>query len=180
MVREEVVQTLGEAEIFQALTYEELSDIAALCIPTSFEMNQSIFRQGSRGESLYVITSGRVALTREIREEGVPDNLQLAINFLGSGRVLGWTSLVGSRIRPLSAMSLASTACLQLSARRLRAYMDLNTSTGYHIMTGLAHLIVSGLLNSYKALDKQAGYQKSLRREDAKPGLTSIGRLLPP
>jgi len=72
-----------------------------------FEPNETIFREGERGDWLYVLVDGEVEVTRR-----VPGQAEVVLRRLGPGDCFGEISLVSDRPRSATVRSLTGVNVL--------------------------------------------------------------------
>jgi CRP/FNR family transcriptional regulator, cyclic AMP receptor protein len=89
-VSESKVHHLAKAEVFCDLTPEELKEIAAAAIMTTFQAGTIFYSPNERGEVLFILKKGHVQLYR-MSDEG----RKLVIATLGPGTLFGEMTLTG-------------------------------------------------------------------------------------
>jgi small-conductance mechanosensitive channel/CRP-like cAMP-binding protein len=99
-----VQQLLSEIHLFQALSETELALLSQHVRTTRYRSGEVIIREGDAGESLLVITTGLVHVTRRQRQRR-----DVSVGRLGIGQCIGEMSLLTGR--PRSATVEAVTDC---------------------------------------------------------------------
>lgn len=97
-----VIRELSRAPLFQELPASEIHHLAPFLSNRSYAQGATLMRQGDPGDSLFIITRGKVAV---IDERG--GNQQLAT--LAAGDVVGEIALVTGEVRSASAVALEET-----------------------------------------------------------------------
>src|SRR5437764_12556426 len=61
---EEIAQLLGKVHIFAGMSERDLAQLAQVAVPRAYLEGESIFREGDKGDTCYVVRSGGVRGTR--------------------------------------------------------------------------------------------------------------------
>jgi Na+/H+ antiporter len=84
----ETAELCRRAPLFAELDEEELAELAELTVERVFNAGDVIFRQGDRGESMFIIARGAVHVVRE------QDGEEEVVDVLGGGDILGEMALL--------------------------------------------------------------------------------------
>ena len=103
--RERARQLLGGLELFAALPAAALERLAAAARQSHYDRSEQLVREGERGDSLFVVDQGRVAVSTAAGDGG--SAIQLAT--LGPGELFGEMSLLTGA--PRSASVTADGPC---------------------------------------------------------------------
>ena|SRR6185436_11765018 len=109
-------QELAGFPLFRELKLEQLAYLAPMFSPVTFKGGETIFTQGHRAETVYVLEKGSVAL--QFQPE---DGEQLTVATLRQGAVLGWSAVLGRLYYTSSAICLAPTRAITIPGEKLRA-----------------------------------------------------------
>jgi CRP-like cAMP-binding protein len=111
-------EILRKVALFDGLTSLQYRKLAAALREVSYDGNVSIFREGDIGRSMFIITGGRVRISKM-----VPGIGEEALAILEHGHYFGEMSLIEDG--PRSADAIAHTPCtlLELSRERLEEVM---------------------------------------------------------
>jgi CRP-like cAMP-binding protein len=93
---------------------------------------QTLFREGDPGKEMYVIQSGRVRLTRNIRGQ------EKLLAELGAGEFFGEMSIINDKPRTATAVVLEDTQVLVLDPRTFEAMIKANTEIAVRMIKKLA------------------------------------------
>jgi len=93
-----IVDILKGNNLFSALTPEELERISRLIFVRSYRAGRTLFFEGTPGEVMYLIHSGKVGIYKTVKDK---DELLLAT--LGPGSYFGEMSLLDSQPRSATA-----------------------------------------------------------------------------
>ncbi len=95
------IDVLKNKNVFFGLDDEQLRKIAAVAYQVAYEKGTVLFREGDRGDALFIIEAGAVDLYQKREEEG---GVKLATLLVGA--VMGEVTLV--HIEPRSATAIAA------------------------------------------------------------------------
>jgi len=108
------IKILQKSKVFAQLTRDQLLAIVLRLQVTTFIPGEYLMRQGSYGDSLYLVENGRVQITRHS-----PDNIdkEQKLKELGSGVLLGEIALLtdGQRTASIYAISKVRCLCMNVS-----------------------------------------------------------------
>jgi CRP-like cAMP-binding protein len=123
---------LSRAPLFARLEARQLHRLAELCVPRSYDTGEEIVVEGSTGLGLFVITAGRVEVTR-----GTGD-AKVVFAELGSGDLLGEMSLVDDQPRSATVRTLEPTTCLLITRGSFQSLVDREPEIAWCIVPVLA------------------------------------------
>lgn len=131
---ERVVSLLRRVDFLEALTQEEVERLAEGVRITPYPAGLVVVRQGDRGDSLYVIASGRVQVT--IRPpDGGPEQ-PLAV--IDAGDYFGEMSLLTGAPRSATVRTLEDTELVLLSRDALRPILESDPAAAARLSQTLA------------------------------------------
>ena len=93
-----VIDHLRTVPLFQGMTDRALEAVAGLGREVEFADGETVTREGDEGDAFYVVTAGRVAISRGDR----------TIRELGTGDFLGEISLIDGRPRTATATAVGA------------------------------------------------------------------------
>ncbi|XP_056101911.1 cGMP-dependent protein kinase 1 isoform X2 [Rhinichthys klamathensis goyatoka] len=126
----EYTEFLKSVPTFQGLSEEILSKLADVLEETHYSDGEYIIRQGARGDTFFIISKGKVNVTREDPPNGTPVYLRA----LGKGDWFGEKALQGEDIRTANVVSAEAVTCLVIdrdSFKHLIGGLDDVSSKGY-------------------------------------------------
>ncbi|MGB2906481.1 MAG: cyclic nucleotide-binding domain-containing protein [Candidatus Aminicenantaceae bacterium] len=100
----EKVLFLQEVDIFEYISTEDLSHIAAITEEIEFQPDEILFKQGDLPDAMYMVISGQVRLTREGEE----------VMVAGAKDVFGTWALFDDEPRVAAATTLEDTRVLRI------------------------------------------------------------------
>jgi small-conductance mechanosensitive channel len=107
-------QILAQVNLFTSLTEQQRADIAAETALRAYGDDESIVRQGEPGESMFVVSSGKVAVVLE------PDRREVAT--IEAGGFFGEMSLLTGEPRSATVVARGETILLEVHADVFRRF----------------------------------------------------------
>jgi CRP-like cAMP-binding protein len=154
---DKTARLLRKCEVFSELSDKELKSIAKLCKIEKFNVGESIYSQGGRGEKLYVLAEGEVTLERTIdigdqRKAKIP---VFTFRATPSRRLMGgWFALLGEQHRHMcTAICYRATTLISVECSKLREYIAKNLEVKAKILEKLILLLHDRIDSSYKAME---------------------------
>ena len=117
----ERLSKLHELALFQGISAAELIPLAEASQTVHFEPDQYVVRQGEAGDSVFVITQGRIEVLARVERDGVAT--ESAVASLMDGDALGELSVLDGRPRSASCVAAIPTTCVKLEREVLRTAM---------------------------------------------------------
>lgn len=145
--------------LFKNFTKDECKRVLAIAQNKVFAKDALIFHEGERGDSFYVISSGKVAIEKQPLIETTAPFLML---HLGRGDFFGEMALFGKGIRNSTARAINDTQMLVLPHQKLLSCLNVNP--------GLAAKFFKNMLQSIAL--------RSFRVNQALMAFYEVGRLL--
>jgi CRP-like cAMP-binding protein len=127
---------LQDLAFAQGLDPSQIDRMAEIATPVEWAAGVTVFREGDRASSLYVVTTGRVAI-----DVTVPGRGRVVILTVGPGEVFGWSTLFGQRPKTAAARTTEPTQALALDALRLREMCDADTRLGYALARRILEVV---------------------------------------
>ncbi|WP_446666090.1 Crp/Fnr family transcriptional regulator [Flexivirga sp. B27] len=126
-------EAVRKAPLFAALDDDAAEALLSTMTRTKIARGQELFHEGEQGDSLYVITGGKVKLGR--RSADGRENL-LAI--LGEGEMLGELSLFDPGPRTATASAIADTELVGLSHPDMTEFLGTRPEVAMKMLSALA------------------------------------------
>jgi CRP-like cAMP-binding protein len=124
---EQKASALFGVPLFEGISAESMTRLAAAAGEQQFDAGQFIVRQGQVGTGLYVILSGAVSVVRG------PDHLA----DLGPGAFFGELSVIDQQPRNASVEAIQPTTCLALASWDLLALLEQDPKLAQNLIRGL-------------------------------------------
>ena len=138
---------LRSCALFESLSAEQLGKVAEIATHREISEGQLVFREGSTGDEMYVVVSGKVRISKEIPGAG-----EEALTLLGPGSYFGEMAAIDDA--PRSADAVAHTACALLAIRRedLDRVMFLDKDLAYAVLWAFVRTLSSRLRETSEKL----------------------------
>jgi CRP-like cAMP-binding protein len=108
------------------------SDPSSLRVGRDYAVGDVLFREGERGEEMYVIQSGVVQILKRVGDQERP------LATLGRGEFLGELAIVNGRPRTATALVLEAARCLVIDAATLKQMIATNAEIALRLVKKLA------------------------------------------
>ena len=129
MAAADIVETLGEIELFRGIHPEGLARLASVCAEESYRVGDVVFREGEVGDKLYLILEGKVRISRDVSGMG-----EEALAVLGEGAAFGEMSLIDDFPRSADARVHERCRLLVLTKSALEDLLFLDKDLAYEIL----------------------------------------------
>lgn len=138
------IDTLSHCRLFDKLTNEELAQLAPLFKLHHFRKGDYVCREGAWGDSMYVVDTGEIKVTKKL---DVDNNWE--ITTLGIGEFFGEVSLIDGSPRTAACYAVVNTSLLELTGRDFMGMI----SKGDAISLKLLEALLRVLINRVRATD---------------------------
>ncbi len=123
------VQALSRIAIFSGLASRSLERLAAIASEEEHGGGAYVFREGDRGDKLYLILSGRIRISREVSGMG-----EEALAILEAGACFGEMSLIDDSPRSADAKVHERCKLLVISKEAMEDAIFLDKDLAYEIL----------------------------------------------
>jgi small-conductance mechanosensitive channel len=130
---ERLAGVLGRVPLFASLDGVELRSLAGAAAEQAFAAGETVIRQGDPGTSMYVIETGRVAVTAALAATPATRLAEL-----GPGDFFGEMSLVTGAARSATVTALVETRLLAIDAEALRPVVEMRPEIAEQLGEALA------------------------------------------
>lgn len=149
-------QILSETFVFKSLPASELKKLAQAATEEHLPNGSTLFREGDRGEQMYVIAMGTVRVLKRNR-----DGVEEEIAVLGTGSYVGEMALVAEdHVRTATILGQESTTLLVLERADIERLCEQDDKLAHHFYRALSR----GLVRRLHATSTDAAYYKSLSK----------------
>jgi CRP/FNR family transcriptional regulator, cyclic AMP receptor protein len=128
----DVVDLLGRVPVFSTLDHDDLSRIADVAVPRSFEPGQAVFREGDASDTCYVVREGHA---RAIRTHGDGRTITLA-NF-GPGDIFGELAMFEDELRSATVEAIDQMSVIGVLGPDMRRLMVEHPSIATRLVIAL-------------------------------------------
>jgi CRP-like cAMP-binding protein len=115
----DVVEALGESEIFGALYEDELKALARLGTTARHPAGRILFERGDPGDSLMIVLEGRVKISSLSA-----DGREIVLNFIDPGQVFGEIALLDGKPRTAGATTLEPSELFVLKRQAVLSFLE--------------------------------------------------------
>jgi CRP-like cAMP-binding protein len=131
---EQLIDILSTVELFSGLNREQLGRIASISRQETFRTDDTIFRQGSQGDRLYLVAEGQVEIRFNDTRGG-----DHAVLYLGTGQLFGEMALLDRGARSASVIAVQDgTVVYSITSGDFMALCEADTAIGFVMMRNLA------------------------------------------
>jgi len=124
------VSILKKISIFLGLNNEELKEILKLTSSKKYSKNNEIIvREGDSGDSFYMISNGKVKVTREDENGKV-----VVVSIMGAGDFFGEMCLIDNSYRSANVVSMTNTEVLTLSGKDFLNLVNTNSRISFNLI----------------------------------------------
>jgi CRP-like cAMP-binding protein len=141
----EIRTTLETQAIAQEFLPGDLDYLVQAASPVKWTAGETVFREGNRDDSLYLVLEGHVAI-----EISVPHRGRVRIATVGPGELFGWSSLFYEKPKTALATVLEPTRVLAVNAAVLREQSEKDPGFGFRLTRAVLR-VVSDRLKATRA-----------------------------
>lgn len=127
---------LREFKLFQELNDRELEIVAKVARKEELGQGAYLTRTGAPANTLYLIRSGTVTVLAT-----GPDGRDIAVDELGPGQIIGWSTLTGPYIFTASTVTKEKCNLIVINGNRLREIFEINNHIGYRVLKGVGYVV---------------------------------------
>jgi signal transduction histidine kinase len=125
---------LETVELFRGLNREELSALRKVSLDKQFAGGSQIFREGDRGDGLYVIVSGSVQIAHVVGSE-----VRHVFSVLGAGEIFGEMAVIEDAARSATALAVADTRLYFISREEMRRLLQNSPGLAFNLLHMVSH-----------------------------------------
>src|ERR671933_2830530 len=130
---EDTAALLARVPLFADLTERDLTQLAQVAVPRTYEAGEAVFREGDSGDTCYVVREGSVRVTRRHSDGRV-----ITLAELRAGAIFGELAMFGGETRSGSVEALEPTRALAILAGDLRRLLLEHPELAVRMLEGLA------------------------------------------
>ncbi len=131
---------LRQAQIFADLDQEELEAVAEICSELSFKFGQRVFKEGERGNRLYIVQEGEVRISRE-----VPGSGEEALTVLKPGACFGEMAVFDRSERSTDAYANVDCKLVTITRADFEILVDFNRDLAYKVLWNVVRMLCERL-----------------------------------
>ncbi len=137
----DIQEILQGIELFQGLSLDEIDSVAQVCEQRSYRRGELVFSEGSTGDELYIVKSGKVA----IQMMGRGHNPATVIHVVEPNQIFGELALIDRESRAAGAKAITDCVILILPREDLYHVFEANHHIGQVVMHNIATVVASRL-----------------------------------
>lgn len=130
---EEKIEALSRTNIFSSLSEAELGELCEILVLNRFEKGDRIFSEGSKGEHMYIVISGKVNISRDLRVLSREMNI-----LLSDSDFFGEMAILDDYPRSANAIMHEEGLLLSIGKAEFRELLKRSPEFAIHIMATLA------------------------------------------
>jgi len=138
--KQRLAEKLSHSVLFAYCTAEELESVTAFVRPSRYEKGELIFHEGDMGAELYLVETGRVAISKAVK-----GNLEQVLAHMGPGEYFGEMALLDKISRTASATAEEDCVLLSIGKDDLFMLMEREPKAAAKIMFNLLRTFTSRL-----------------------------------
>jgi CRP-like cAMP-binding protein len=136
----ERAEAIGKISIFSGLGPAPLEQLASIASEESFKLGDFVFREGSPGDAMYLLLSGKVRISREVAGMG-----EEALAVLAPGEAFGEMSIIDGAPRSADARVHERCDLLVIKKADMEDLLFLNKDLAYEILWSWVRTLSSRL-----------------------------------
>ncbi len=130
---EETIALLHGVPAFSALGDDDLAQVASVTVPRTFSAGESVFREGDRSDTCYVVRSGHV---RAVREH--TDGRSITLATLGPGDIFGELAIFDEEERSATVEALEDIEVIAILAGDMRRMLREHPNIAVKLLAALS------------------------------------------
>lgn len=123
------MSVLRISPIFQGVSPDLLARIEALCRNREYRRGEKVFEEGKPGTKLYGVIRGRLLITASS-----PQGMQLHLNVVGQGEIVGEIAFLDGGLRTASGSAAEPTTCFEIDRAAFFALMGSSPELSVHLL----------------------------------------------
>jgi len=128
------VITLEASKLFNQLKPEELHALRQAAQERTFAAGQEIFREGDRGDGLYIVREGLVEISGRVEQKG-----RLVFSQVGPGDIFGEMAVIENMPRSAGAVATKETAAYFIPRAEMLAFIERSPGLALALLREISH-----------------------------------------
>ncbi len=134
------VAPLAQVALFQGLNHSQLKKVAAICESETVEHGGVIFREGEPAQSMYLLVTGKVRISRQ-----VPGMGEEALAILDAGQYFGEMGVVEESVRSADAYAHEPSTLWRIDRGKFDQLLFTDKELAYAVLWTLVRTLSSRL-----------------------------------
>jgi CRP/FNR family transcriptional regulator, cyclic AMP receptor protein len=127
---------IRKAAIFAELTDDEAEKVAEICQTQKFKFGQNIFKEGDKGNRLYIISEGEVRISREM-----PGSGEEALTVLKAGACFGEMAVFDRSERSTDAIANVDVTLITITRPDFEMLVDFDRDLAFKVLWSVVRLL---------------------------------------
>ena len=133
-------ELFAESAIFKDLDDEEIEQVAEICEVQDLKSGEYIFREGEEGDRLYIISEGKVRISRDI-----PGSGEEALTVFKKGACFGEMAVLDRSKRSTDAIAHTTCTLLTITRSDFERLLDDDRELAYKLLWSVIRLLCERL-----------------------------------
>ncbi len=129
---------LARVDMFNGLSDDELSEVAALCSDGAYKAGQTILSVKGVSDKVYLIRKGTVQIIANFEGEPADEAEEAVLITLGEGQSFGEMGLVDRGARSATVRAASDAEVYVINCDKFLALCNQDTHVGYLVMRNIA------------------------------------------
>ncbi|MFA5137815.1 MAG: cyclic nucleotide-binding domain-containing protein [Elusimicrobiota bacterium] len=146
------LQLLKSLKLLSSIPDAELRALGEFLVDERFEDGRTIFEEGTKGDTLYFISTGHVRIAKKLRAQGGERTSYKELAVLGPGDCFGEMAMIEELARSADAIAQGETTLFRLGRDGLSRWLVSNPSLAMGFFAQLVHVLSGRLRRSSNEL----------------------------
>jgi diguanylate cyclase (GGDEF)-like protein len=160
---------LPASSMFAGMSGLEINAVSAFLEPVRFRSGESVFREGERGRTLYVVRTGRVS-AYSVQEDG---SIR-AIGRYGPGDFFGEMAVIEDAPRSATCVAETDAELMALDALDFYRIVYEHPMLAIRMSSAMVSVMAGWLTENYDVLDQMARWGETARRRAITDSVTGL------
>ena len=130
------IEDFKKIDLLQHLSDDALQKILPLAKRLELNHGDVIFKEGEKADTFFLLKRGKVLL-----EVDISDIISISLGSVKPGFSFGWSALINDSTYTSGAICTEPCEILTVAGKKFQELLKKDHTIGYHIMTGLVHII---------------------------------------
>jgi CRP/FNR family transcriptional regulator, cyclic AMP receptor protein len=151
------IELLAENSFFKVFSEEQLKKMSEIAEELSYRAGAQVYKKGDQAGFFYLVEAGKIILIMDVNVGPMKPPMQVTVDFVTRGEVMGWSSVVEPYVYTLGARCIENSRLIAFNAVKLRDFIQSEPSLGLKFMQETAKVIASRLTHTQIILVGERG-----------------------
>ena len=151
------IDLLKKNRFFNVFSDEQLKQLAEIAEEVSYRAGAQIYKKGEPAGCFYLVEEGKIILIMDVNVGPMKPPMQVTVDFVASGEVMGWSAVVEPNVYTLGARCIENSKIIAFNAVKMRELIQGEASLGLKFMQATAKVIASRLTHTQIILVGERG-----------------------